>query len=304
MAVKEMIQIRSRVASALKITTMTTAGVAAALLAAGCSSGGGINAGGSGGSGGGSGGSQPGSTSLSAAQAVTMASQHAASVNSFATTMDVQMSGSISGAMVGTMQMRKQPSLLIDAHFSKLDMSSQSIPGGMEEIVTTKTLYLKMASLQQSLGKPWAALPLSALSGRAGVNLSQLTQQAQQNNPMTDVQMLSSAKNLRALGTQTIAGTQTTHYSGSFSASAGLAKLPSGLRSTEQKALQTLGITTFDFNAWIDGQHQIRKIAVTEHGGSEQITATMQVTGYNQPLTVSLPPSSQVKKIPASTLGG
>lgn len=297
MALKEMVLIRSRVASALKITTMTTAGVAAALLAAGCSNGGGINAGGSGGS-------QPGSTSLSPAQAVTLASQHAASVNSFATTLNVQMSGTVSGTMVGTMQMRKRPSLLIEARFSKLDFGGTSVPGGMEEILTSKTLYLKMATLQRELGKPWAALPLSALSGKSGVNLSQLTQQAQQNNPMTDVQMLSSAKNLRAVGTETIGGVSTTHYTGSFAASAGLAKLPPSLRSTEQKALQTLGITTFNFNAWIDAQHQIRKIAVTEHGGSEQVAATMQVTGYNQALSVNMPPSSQVKSIPASALGG
>lgn len=270
---------------------MTTAGAAAALLAVGCSSGGGINVSGSGGS-------QPGAKPMSPAQAVTLASQKAASVNSFATTLNVQMSGPFSGTMVGTMQLRKRPSLLIDAKFSKLALGRTSVPGGMEEIVTTKTLYLKLATLQQELGKPWAAVPVSAPSGHA--ELSQFTQQAQQNNPMIDVQMLSSAKNLRKVGTQTIGGVPATHYTGSFAASAGLAKLPASLRSTEQKGLQSLDITTLSFNVWINAQHEVQKIVVNEHGGSEQLAATMQVTRYNQPLTVSLPPASQVKALPAA----
>jgi hypothetical protein len=241
---------------------------------------------------------------MSPAQAVTLASRQAASVNSFAATLNVQTSGPITATLAGRVQLRKRPSVLVDADFSTLKANGQAEPGGMQEILTSKTLYLKLAALQRRLGKPWGAIALSGLSQSTGVNLSQLTQQVQQNNPMTDAQMLTSAKNLRSAGTQTIGGLQTTHYTGSFPVSAGLAKLPPSLRSTEQRALQTLGISTISFNAWIDAQHRIRKIAVTEHGSSARVASTMQVTAFDQPVNVNLPPASQVKTIPASALKG
>jgi hypothetical protein len=280
---------RSRAASALRMATMTTAGVAAALVAVGCSSGGGSS-------------SQPRGSGMSPARAITLASQQAASVNSFASTLSEQISGPVTATLAGRVQLRNRPSVLVDADFSTLKADGQTEPGGMQEILTGKTLYLKLAALQRRLGKPWGALPLSELSQSTGVNLSQLTQQVQQNNPMTDAQMLTSAKNLRSVGTQAIDGVSATHYTGSFPVSAGLAKLPPSLRTAEQRALQKLGISTISFSAWIDTQHRIRKIALTEHGSSAQVTATMQITAFNQPVTVTLPPASQVKTIPSSAL--
>jgi hypothetical protein len=297
---------RSRAASALRVTMIITAGAVAALLAVGCSSGSSSSGGGGGGGGGrgGGGSSKPAAEGMSAVRAVTLASQRAASVNAFASTMKVQMSGSIPGTLAGTMRVRKQPSVLASADFSTVKINGQAVPGGMQEILTSRTLYLKLAALQRQFGKPWGALPLSELSRSTGINLSQFTQQMQESNPMTDAQMLTGAKNLRAVGSQTIDGVATTHYTGSFAASAGLAKLPPSLRGTEQRALQALGISTIGFNAWIDAQHRIRKIVVAERGRSEQITSVMQVTAFDQAVKVTLPPASQVKTIPASALRG
>ena len=116
--------------------------------------------------------------------------------------------------------------------------------------------------------------------------------------------MLAAAKDVRAVGTQTIDGVSTTHYTGTYSLSAGLAKLPASQRAVAQKGLQTLGVKTVRFNVWIDGQHQTRKIIVAEAGSVENMTMTMQVTGINQPVRVTLPPASQVATIPASALQG
>ena len=56
-----------------------------------------------------------------------------------------------------------------------------------------------------------------------GINVGQLTQQVQSNNPLVQTQMLAAAKDVRAVGTQTIDGVRTTHYAGSYPVSAGLA---------------------------------------------------------------------------------
>jgi hypothetical protein len=285
---------RSGPASAPRTAMLSAAAAAAAvLLAAGCGSGGGSSS---------NNGSHQAGTSQSAAQAITLAARQAGQVNSFASTMNVQTSGSVKATMVGTMQIRKQPSLLVDADFSTVSANGQNVPGGMQEILSGSTLYLKMATLAQQLGKPWASIQLSQLQQGTGVNLSELTQELQNNDPMTEAQMLTGASNLRSAGTQTIDGVAATHYTGTFTVAAGLAKLPPSTRGTEQKALQALGVRDIAFNAWIDAQHQIRKIEVTEHGSSVQVTATMQVTSLNQPIHVSPPPASQVKAIPAAAL--
>ena len=124
-----------------------------------------------------------------------------------------------------------------------------------------------MALLSQKLHKPWVEISFAELRG-TGVNLSQLTQQVQSNNPLVQTQMLAGAKNVREVGTQTTGGVKITHYTGSYPVSAGIVKLPPSLRPVEQQRLTALGIRIVEFNAWIDSQHQTRKIVVTENGST------------------------------------
>ena len=224
-------------------------------------------------------------------------------MSSFASTLSITMSGSVSGTMAGTIQIRSKPSLLAEADFGTLDVAGHSLPGGMREILTSKTIYLKLALLSQ-LYKPWAQIPYSVLQQGTGINIGQLTQQVQSNNPLVQTQMLAGAKNVRAVGTQTIGGVKTIHYTGSYAVAAGLAKLPASLRAVEGKGLQALGIRVVAFNAWIDPQHETRKIVVTENGSAERLTSTLQVTSIDHAVSVTLPPASQVATIPASALRG
>jgi hypothetical protein len=214
------------------------------------------------------------------------------------------MSGMATGTLAGTMQIRTRPSLLAEVDLNTFSIAGQSLPGGMHEILTSKAIYMKMALLAQQLHKPWAELPFSSLQRATGVNLGQLLQQVQSNNPLVQTQMLASAKHVRAMGTQTIDGVKTTRYAGSYSPSAGLAKLPPSLRAMASKAMQALGIRTVDFNVWLDAQHQTRKVVISENGGIERITIAMQVTDINQPVSVTVPAASRVATIPASALGG
>jgi hypothetical protein len=279
-----------RPASAFRTVMITAAAGAVGLLAVGCRSG--TEAGSS----------QAASTSQSPLQAITLAAHQAAKVNSFKSTLSLHLSGAVTGSMSGSLQMRKQPSVLEAADLSTLDINGHNLPGGMQEVATSSTIYLKMSELRAVLGKSWVAIPFSELQSGTGINLSQLIQEAQSNNPMVDAQMLAGASNLRSVGTQTVDGVTTTHYTGTFPVSAGLASLPSSLRGTVQKELQSLGVQNIGFNAWIDTQHQVRKLVLAEHGSSLQVTATMQVTSFNQPVSISIPPASQVKTIPASDL--
>jgi hypothetical protein len=272
-----------------KVTITAAAAAAAALLASGCGAG---SAG------------QPAGGTLSAGKAITLAAKQAKQVSSFASTLTEKMSGTANGTLSGTMQIRTRPSLLAEVNMGTFSIAGHSLPGGMQEILTSRAIYLKMAAAAQQLHKPWAEIPYTTLRRGTGVNLAQLIQQVQSNNPLVQTQMLAGAKNVRAVGTQTINGVKTTRYAGSYTPAAGLAKLPPSLRAEASKGLRALGTRSIDFNVWIDAQHQTRKVVVADNGSVERITITMQVTGINQPVSVKVPAASQVATVPASVLGG
>ncbi|HEY3956161.1 MAG TPA: hypothetical protein VGM53_22560 [Streptosporangiaceae bacterium] len=270
------------------------AGAVAAVLAAGCSAGSGL----------GPGASHQAAGGLSPTRAITLAAQQAQRVNSASYALSVRLSGATSAAIVSRVQMRIRPSVAMNLDVTSLSEGGHNVPGGMQEIVNGKTLYLKLALLQHEFGKPWLAIPFSQIQQVTGLNLGQMIQQAQANNPLVQTQMLAVSKNVKAAGTQSIDGVATTEYTGSYPVSAGLAKLPASLRSMAEQQMRQLGITDMTFRVWIDGQHMTRKLVAHAAGTSEQMTVQAQVTGINQTATISTPPRSQVATIPTSKLKG
>jgi hypothetical protein len=277
----------------VKLAVPAAAG-AVALLAAGC----GGTSGGTGSS------SHEGASGLAPVTAIALAASQATQTSSFASDMNVQISGSMSMNITGTLQMRTRPSLLLDMDMSSMTGDGQSIPGGMTEIMTSQAMYMRAALFQQEIGKSWIEVPFSELAQRTGTNLTQLLSQAQNYNPLVQTRMLTAAKDVRVVGTQLINGVETTHYTGSYPVAAGLAKLPASERTTAEQQLSKLGLQNVQFNVWIDAQHQTRKLVTAEHGSKESVNLTLTVTGINQPVNATLPPASQVATVPASYLSG
>jgi hypothetical protein len=271
-----------------KVSVAAAAG-AAVVLAAGCGNS-----------------SSPGHHSSAAAlsplQVITLAADQSKQVTSFSSTLNMQMAGLSWDTITGTMEEQSQPSLLVNVNMSTLNIGGQNLPGGLQEIVTGQAVYMKMAALSQQLGKPWIVIPFSELKNGIGAEFSSLAQQAETSDPLVQTQMFTSAKDVRAVGTQVVGGVETTHYTGTYSASAGITKLPASLRALATTQLQTAGITQVHFDVWIDAQHQVRQITVTEQGKTEHTAITMQVTGTGQQVKVAIPPASQTATLPASAL--
>jgi hypothetical protein len=237
---------------------------------------------------------------LSAGQAIQLAAAHARLATSFDGTMSMRTSGTDTVTIAGTISEAFQPALVFAADFPTVTADGMSVNGGMTEILDGNALYLRMSTLSSVTGgKPWVKVPLSELSG---TGLTQELQEAQQDNPLLQTQVLAGATHVRTAGTSTIAGVPVTEYTGSYSVAAALAKLPASARATEQKAAASYGFSTASFQIWLDNQQQVRKVIVTEPGTKEAVTVSMTVTSVNQPVTVQLPPAAQVATIPASEL--
>lgn len=236
-------------------------------------------------------------------QAIELAAAHAAVANSVTADLTIRGSGAAAMTMSGSLSELIRPNLAAELSFPSLSAAGQSLPGGMSEIITAKAAYLKISGISQLTGgKSWLKVPFSELGKAFGVNFEQLIQQAQNNSPLVQTQLLAGATGVRVVGTGTIGGVAVTEYSGSYTIAAALKRLPASLRSQVEQQESKAGITSVTFKAWLDNQQQVRKLIVVEHGSVESVTVTMLLTSINQPVSIKLPPAADVATIPQSAL--
>lgn len=270
---------RSSSSSLRRLAAMTVACLAVT-LAAGCGS---------------AGGGQEPEQPASPGKALALAAEQAKQVHSFASTLRVRISGTSAAALSGTMQYRAKPLL------TQLDLTIGA--GGqklaVKEIITGSVIYISLPAFTRQIGKPWLKMTFAQVRNNAGVNLAQLFQQTSSNNPFNQTLMLAASKNAREVGTQVIDGVPTTEYAGSYPAALGLRRLPPSLRSHLQPQINALGLRTVNFHIWLDAQHHTRRVITDQTGSNGSITSRVDTTAINQPVTITIPPSSQVAPLPA-----
>lgn len=251
-----------------------------------------------------------GSSAANPLDEVRLAAQTASGASSFTGTMALQVTPKTNAAsgdstsMTASFAEQTHPSLA-EVTIGTLRAAGTSLPGGITEIVTPSTLYLKWSLLAQELHltKPWLAVPLSAMSKSSGVDLSQLLSQAESSGPLTESQLLAGATAVRKVGTSTLNGVAVTEYTGTLPMDKGLGFVSASIRSELKKEIAAEGITTAHFTVWIDGQHTVRKAIVTEDGTTATTTITTTVSSLNQPVNIQAPASSQTAPLPSGGLG-
>jgi hypothetical protein len=235
-----------------------------------------------------------------ARQAITLASDDTQRANSMAGTFSMRLGSGTGETTTGTIQLQRLPSLVFDENLS-ISADGHTLP--VTEIMSTSAIYLEEAALSRETGKPWLEVPFSGLNGNLGSTLAQTFQSAQNGNPLEQVQMLASSKNVRAVGTQVIDGVQTTHYIGSFTPSGAASALSPSVRKNVRPMLSVLS-GDIRFNAWIDAQHQVRRVIEAETVAGQPVTVTINVTAINQPVHIAVPAASQVTMLPRTGAGG
>lgn len=251
---------------------------------------------------------------VSPLNAVLLAAKTTGQVNSFTATMSIQLTlkpgaastPGLSGdtQMTATLAEQLHPTLLAGIDIGSLTTAGTSLPGGLSEILTPTTVYVKWSYLTQQmhLTKPWVAIPLSAFNNQ-GINLSQMMNQATSNGPLADSQLLASATSARRAGTGSIDGVPVTEYTGTIPLSSALSHLSGSLKTMVQQLLSTEGIDTENFTIWVDGNNILRKGAFTLAGTGLTENVVMTVTSINQPAAVTIPPASQTSPLPSGALG-
>lgn len=243
--------------------------------------------------------------------AVRLAAKTTNGASSFTGTMRLTatgMAGAPSSAnisMTASMAEQLHPSVLAQVEIGSISSGTQTLPGGMSEILTPSNLYLKYPALTQELGtgKPWLVIPVSALSNISGVNISQLFSQATSTSPLNESQMLSGASNVRKVGTATLDGVPVTEYTGTVSLDKGLQYLSGSFKASMQKEIAAAGLTSATFTVWVDGRQVMRKAVITENGTVLTEVITVTINTINQPVNIAVPAADQIAALPSGALG-
>ncbi|SDI26953.1 hypothetical protein SAMN05421505_14143 [Sinosporangium album] len=245
-----------------------------------------------------------GNIQLSAAEAVAASAEKVQEVTSYTVDGVANFNGgdSETGKVQGRMIYQGKPQLAVDINVDSASFGSQSLPGGARAILLGDTVYVKLDILQKVAGatKPWIKVPLSE-ADKEGVDTGQLLGQVQQFDLANATKMLSTSKDVKAVGTETVGGVETTHYSGTFPVDAAVAQLPAEAKERATRNFAELKNVKFDL--WADAQSLPRKITLSggdEHGKAD---LALEFKGFNEPADISAPPADQVGEFPKEALG-
>lgn len=212
----------------------------------------------------------------------------------------VRVTGTISAA--GT-------TLTLDAHEQysptlEMSMDMQGTGMTMSEIFIGDKLYMKYPQLSAQFGgKPWLEIDLSGAGGTLG-SLSSLINSARNENPTTTLSALVASKEVSKVGTETVQGQQTTHYSGTLNAdqflqnSAVTSQLSSAQADQLKSMLKAGGVTSEKIDVWVASNGlpvQLKSAVHSTSAGEADIT--MDMSDWGTPVQVSAPAADQVTDI-------
>ena len=201
---------------------------------------------------------------------------------------------------------------------SKLGVSGVGKVEAIADYSSGFVMYMKFpAELSSELGgKPWVKIDVGSFLKQAGVDvdLGALTQ-GQSNDPTSGLQLLRGADGVANEGTETIRGTETTHYLLAVNLDKAIAHAPAGERDALTKLAALYTVHTFPVEVWLDAQGRVRRFQQTidpstihlPAGLSTQdnpftagrITTTYELYDFGSEVDVSIPPADQVTDLNA-----
>lgn len=246
---------------------------------------------------------QLGGVELAAAEVVQQSAQKAEAVTSYTVDAVVDVTGGEqrSGRIQGTMRYQSRPRLAADLTLNTVNFGGRDVPGGAHVILLEDTVYVNVDALNKALGatKPWLKASLSDLDAEDQKQAREMADRVRQFDLAGTVQMISTSKDVQAVGTETVGGVETTHYSGTFPVETALAQLDPDKRDRAREELAEIENMRFDM--WADAQNLPRKITLSGEAHEGSFDATMLFTGFNEPVEINAPPADQVGELPERT---
>ncbi|MFD0685664.1 LppX_LprAFG lipoprotein [Actinomadura fibrosa] len=247
---------------------------------------------------------------LSANEALLKSSQKTGESDTFKADLTVTGTGSDGGKVHATGQFRLRPAVKFSARIDEVSQGGRSLAGVKgQAIFTDDVLYAKVPQLARfvSGGKQWLKIDANQVAQRTGLDVQDLVNQIQKVDPAEQTKMFTGSKDARRVGTETVDGVKTTHYTGTVTVQDALNRLDAQARDKVSTWLDKDDKNAkINFNVWTDGQNLPRKLTSTATGSQgESGSVTVLYSDYGKSFSVNPPPSDQVGELSlGSILGG
>ncbi|MFG1941680.1 LppX_LprAFG lipoprotein [Nonomuraea sp. NPDC048826] len=244
---------------------------------------------------------QPIQVNLAASEVLAQTAQKTTEVSSYTVdaVVDVSHPQEGSGKVQGRMLYQSRPQLALDLTIDAADLGGRELPGGARVILQGDTVYVKVETLNKVLGatKPWIKVSLTEAGDRDQVN--QVLAQVQQFDLASVTKMITTSQDVKSVGTESVGGTDTTHYSGTFPVEAAVQQLPADKQEQARQNLAELKDVTFDI--WVAADGLPRKLSMSGAKEGGKLDATLMFKGYNEPVDIQAPAADQVGELPKGT---
>jgi hypothetical protein len=220
------------------------------------------------------------STPTTAAGLGRMMESAIAKVSSARFTLDVSIAGqSLTGSGSEKLEHGRLVSVEVTEHLPQ---------GTVQVIVVDGKTYAKLPKALNPSGKPYLRVSPSS-SNPVIKTLAGSLNSALASASLGDVSTFTrAAQSVKAVGTATVAGARTTHYT----VVVDLAKLPASYSA--KQALQAGGVRTLPLELYVDQQGRPARLTENFRTQGTQVKTDLTITGYNVPVTITAPPADQV----------
>ena len=178
---------------------------------------------------------------------------------------------------------------------SALPTSGKPMPARYTEDAMYVNLGDQFASTAGK-GKHWMKYDYDRLAKQAGPSGALIKDQMQNNNPARSVDLLLASGKVKKVGSETVRGKKTDHYSGTVEV-AELARMQS--KNLSEKELDQLsdqleqqGFDTEKVDLWIDGDDLIVKKQERAKGKNGNLDSTVYYSDYGTDVSVEAPAAS------------
>jgi hypothetical protein len=244
---------------------------------------------------------QPLHVNLAASEVLAQAAQKTADVRSYTVDAIVNVSHPQEGTgkAQGRMLYQSQPELAVDLTLDTADFAGKGLPGGARVVLQGDTVYVKVEALNKMLGatKPWIKVPLSEMG--QGDQVDSMLGQVQQFDLAAVTQMVTASQNVKSVGTESVGGEDTTHYSGTFPVDAAVKQLPADKQ--ERAATNLAELKDVKFDIWVAADNLPRKLTMSGAKEGGTMDAALMFKGFNEPVNIETPPADQVGELPKNT---
>ena len=181
----------------------------------------------------------------------------------------------------------------------EMSMSMQLQGQTLSEVLVGDVVYLDYPALSSELGgKPWAEIDLTKVKSLG--SLSSLLDSARNENPTTQIAALVASGAVTKVGTETVDGQVTTHYSGTLDASQLLkastsnSSLSASQLSSLKSQLQSAGVSSAKIDLWVAADGLPVQEKYSEQTAQGAVSGTLDMSDWGAPVSVGAPPASEV----------